>query len=240
MSKIVKNQTTSNITVGDTGVTIPASGQYTIPPVDYLLWAESDDIITSINAGDLILNDGIYDLDSTNSKYFIKYPDEALNVRFLDDAQRSNGFTSKNVQEAIEEARIEVAGKIVTMGFGSTGTTVDKWLFVNHPSMSSYDSPYVATWSGKIIALAYSNSNDSSEIDLEVYINGTLQYTWDIRDKRTSWITSSGGLVSINQGDRISVFAKAVTGTAAKDINGMILVSLITQPNGEGGTTSGL
>ena len=240
MSKLVKNTTGSLLRVPDVGVDIPASGSYLIPEQDYLLWAASEDIQTSIATGDAILNDGVEDLSLARSADYIRYAERAFSVRFDSDPERVNGFVSRNVQEAIEESRNAVAGKIVTMGFGSTGVTSDKWLFVNHPSSPSNDSPYVAPWSGKIIALSYSNSNDSSETDLEVYINGTLQYTWDIRDKRTSWITSSGGLVNISQGDRVSVFSRSVTGTSPKDINGMALASLITQPNGEGGTTSGV
>lgn len=63
MSKILKNTTASAIAIKDTGITIPASpGTYTIPPQDYLLWSASLDMITPINSGDLVVNNGVVDL----------------------------------------------------------------------------------------------------------------------------------------------------------------------------------
>lgn len=62
MSKILKNQTASPLNIADTGVTIPGSSDYTIPPQDYLLFAASSDTITFIGAGDIVVNDGSSDL----------------------------------------------------------------------------------------------------------------------------------------------------------------------------------
>ena len=53
MSKILKNVTLSPIFVSDTGVSIPASSQYLIPPQDYLLWAASSDTVTYVGNADL-------------------------------------------------------------------------------------------------------------------------------------------------------------------------------------------
>lgn len=62
MSKIVKNNTASAVNISDTGITVNASSQYTIPPQDYLLWAASDNIVTEVSNSNLIINDGINDL----------------------------------------------------------------------------------------------------------------------------------------------------------------------------------
>jgi len=240
--KLVKNvkSPAGLLDLRDVGVRIPASGTYLIPEQDYMLWAASVDIQNEIAAGNAILNDGVEDLSLARSADYIRHSERAFSVRFDSDPERVNGFVSRNVQEAIEESRNAVAGKIVTLSFASNGTTADKWLFVAHPTNTSDTSPYVVPWSGKIIALSYSNSENSSETDLKLYVNGSLQYTWDIRNRRTSWISDSGGLATLAQGDRVSVYASTVSGTSPKDINGMILASLITQPNGEGGTASGV
>lgn len=76
MSKILKNVTLSSIFVTDTGVSIPASSQYTIPPQDYLLWAASSDIVTYIGNSDIVVNDGSYDLSISDGVDLIKgiYP----------------------------------------------------------------------------------------------------------------------------------------------------------------------
>jgi len=73
MSKIIKNTTGSAISVADTGITISASpGSYTIPPQDYLLWAASDNVITYIGTGSLVVNDGSSDLGISDGTDLIK------------------------------------------------------------------------------------------------------------------------------------------------------------------------
>ena len=65
MSKIVKNNTASPLTISDTGITIPASDQYNIPPQDFDLWSASDDIVGFIGDGTVTINDGSEDLDKS-------------------------------------------------------------------------------------------------------------------------------------------------------------------------------
>ena len=78
MSKILKNNTASPITVTDVGsVVIPASpGSYTIPPQDYLLWAASSDVIgfvsTPVATPDVTVNDGSVDLNISDGIDLIK------------------------------------------------------------------------------------------------------------------------------------------------------------------------
>jgi hypothetical protein len=74
MSKILRNDTGSAISISDTGVTIQpgVANQYTIPPVDYLLWAESSDVIVEIGASNLVVNDGSNDLSISNGTDLIK------------------------------------------------------------------------------------------------------------------------------------------------------------------------
>lgn len=78
MSKILKNNTGSAITITDVGsVVIAASpGTYTIPPQDYLLWAASSDIITYLNDASptpsITVNDGSVDLNPSDGMDLIK------------------------------------------------------------------------------------------------------------------------------------------------------------------------
>jgi len=65
--KILKNQTSPAVDVElkKPGITIPASGIYTIEPLEYNLWTAVDvinEITPFINSGDIIVNDGIRDL----------------------------------------------------------------------------------------------------------------------------------------------------------------------------------
>ena len=78
MSKILKNNTGSAITINDVGgVIIAASpGSYTIPPQDYLLWAQSSDIITDLHdtspTPSITVNDGSVDLNPSDGMDLIK------------------------------------------------------------------------------------------------------------------------------------------------------------------------
>jgi hypothetical protein len=70
MQRIIKNNTASPILVSDTGITIPSSGQYTIPGAEYGVWEGSSDIITYLSdqaispgVSTLVANDGTFDLE---------------------------------------------------------------------------------------------------------------------------------------------------------------------------------
>jgi hypothetical protein len=60
MSTIIKNTTVSDIIIA--GVTIPASGQYTMQTSDAIYFASSDKLVTDVGSGDLVVNDGSEDL----------------------------------------------------------------------------------------------------------------------------------------------------------------------------------
>jgi hypothetical protein len=124
MTKRIKNTTGSDITVVSAGITIPAGSIITLQPSEYLVWSSDDviaEVLADITAGNLVVNayDHVsgtdYDLptaveiDVQRAIDFLRYPDYAFNIRFLSDPERVNGFVSKNVQEAIEEARTGIA-----------------------------------------------------------------------------------------------------------------------------------
>jgi len=120
LAKVIKNTTGSPITLSSAGVTLLASSSRTLSPQEYLLWASAAvlaEITPYIQAGSIVINDGTYDLSGTSptladsyALLHLRYTDAAFNIRFLSDPERVNGFVSKTVQEAIEEA----AGGAVT------------------------------------------------------------------------------------------------------------------------------
>ena len=161
----------------------------------------------------------------------------------------TNGFASNNVQDAIEESKdvaLNVRGKLLDFEFSTIGVTINRWANVNHPSQPSNISPYVSEWAGQGIAMSYSNKNDDTDIDIEYYVNGTLEYTWTIRNKRTAWkayINEGSPLFSIAQGDRVSIYCKKVTGGTGgnpANINGELISVITTMANGDGGTQTGV
>lgn len=78
MQKIVRNITASGILVQDTGVHIDSGENYIIDSQTYLLWTNSLDVIPLITSGDLVINNGTYDLSPADGIRFLQYPDRLL------------------------------------------------------------------------------------------------------------------------------------------------------------------
>jgi hypothetical protein len=72
MAKIIKNNTGSAVSIDDAGVTVPASGQYTIQTTDDLLFAGSSDVVTLVGDATLTVNDGTNDLTISDGIDLIK------------------------------------------------------------------------------------------------------------------------------------------------------------------------
>ncbi len=67
MSKIVKNNTDSEVTIGDLGITVPASGQRDLDNVSQHELCSSDDLVTLLGNETLTGNDGTQDLSISDS-----------------------------------------------------------------------------------------------------------------------------------------------------------------------------
>jgi len=117
MPKILKNITISDISIKDTGITIAAGSQYIIQPQDFWLWSSSEDVVTEIIAGNIIVNDG--EDDFTNKRAAIALIQEnkvVLNEHYTlvqdDDVLIGNGQilflndefdTTDNVPDYLDE-----------------------------------------------------------------------------------------------------------------------------------------
>lgn len=97
MAKTIKNTTGSEIFLDEAGIPVPASGSYDVEVSEYNLWA-SEAVITEItpflNSGDLVVNDGINDLDSTEGLRHLQDPDTALAGEIKDVASVSPTTTT--------------------------------------------------------------------------------------------------------------------------------------------------
>lgn len=172
MSKILKNTAGTATNIESFGVEIPASTNYTIEPQDYLLLSKASvisELTTLINAGTIVVNDGVNDLSATAGINFLKYPDTAFNVRFLSETERTNGFTSKTVQEAIEEARTSLAYHVVT-GTSTLTRTANTFTTVSGMTVTPIAGTYLAIWSGQT---RLSNLNGRGET--AIFVGGTQQ-----------------------------------------------------------------
>lgn len=110
MIKILKNTTGSPVEIKDTGVTVPASGQYTLVHQDYLLWSASDDIVPLIANGVLVVNDGNIDHSPRTGLAYIQMYDRPSGVIQVKKNPGTGDFSSINdafdnvsgIREAIE------------------------------------------------------------------------------------------------------------------------------------------
>ena len=105
-----------------------------------------------------------------------------------------------------------VTGKLIDFVFSNIGNTQNKWLEFTSSSAPSDEVPYIAPFDGELLGLTYVNTTDNSDLDIEIYKNGILYFTWQIRNKRWAYKTNIPVLATIIQGTRISMFAKKVTG----------------------------
>lgn len=256
--KILKNTTNAPIELTQVGYTVPALGQITIEPGAYYLFANeigltpAGQLDTLIANGSIVVNDGVHDLKIAEGILvdraidYLKHPDTAFNIRFLSETERPNGFASNNVQEAIEEAKSTIEGKIsVLPTFLNNGLTAGKWLSLDGSMGGSDTLPAICSYDSKLAGLTYVNTNNGSNLDVEFYKNGTgapqLVFTWQIRNKRHAWKTNSPlNTVLFLSGDRISCFARGVAGTSARDVVINLFVQSVNNTVGEGGGATGI
>jgi len=161
MSKILKNSSGSDISISDTGVTVEDNEQYTIPPVDYLLWAESADVIVEITSGDLVLNTGDVDLSVADALNYILYSDQALSVHFKNNGEVSNGFASSNAQDAIEEAKDLAQAAIFPISIVWNGTASGTFFF-SYSNLTP-NSPMIVPVESNFVGFTFSNSKSTAD-----------------------------------------------------------------------------
>jgi len=101
--KILKNTTSEDILIKDTGINIAAMSSYTIDTRDYLHFVDSLDIVSPLDNGSIVVNNGTEDLSSVAGLHLIRIlaVDDAADLSFNN---ADNDFVSDNVQDAIEEA----------------------------------------------------------------------------------------------------------------------------------------
>ena len=78
MTTIIKNTTASSIFIQDVGFVLPANSSNTIEDTNKALWANSESIAPFIVSGDIVINDGVNDLSSSDGARFLKWPDRII------------------------------------------------------------------------------------------------------------------------------------------------------------------
>jgi hypothetical protein len=238
MAKILKNSTLAAVTVTDTGVTIPASSSYTIQPQDYLLWAGSTSI-TSLIGAPLIVNDGVNDLSTAAGLAYIKYPDLAENIRFKSDPERVNGFTAKDIQLAIEEAKSSSIGSIYCLDFIRQGASGNTWLYNGDSGIPSNATPAVLPFNCKLVSAAIASDSGNRNFDINVNVvkagTTTIDRTivYQVRNARsytkTDFQTANTAL-NLSAGDRLGIYCQT-QGAAPSDLAVTLGFKVISEAN---------
>lgn len=127
-----------------------------------------------------------------------------------------------------------------TISFMNDKVTSNKWLTINGtPGSTSDVTPAVIPFNAVIFALAFTNTINSSGTDIEIYKNGSLLFTWEIRTKRYAYKTNGLSAVTFAAGDALSVYARDVSGSADPDDPVIhIHYSFTDGTTGEGGSAT--
>ena len=74
--------------------------------------------------------------------------------------------------------------------FGNWGRTQNRYLRANGWGMPCNLMPSVFLSEGRLSGLLFNNYTDNADSDIQIRINGTLVYTWQVRDKRLAYKTN--------------------------------------------------
>lgn len=127
---------------------------------------------------------------------------------------------SGNLQQQVNQgpaAGEKTRGAIFTLIFvHEGGTSKDRW-YCHHgdTGMTSDRTPAVLPWDCKLMAMTFSNRDDNSDVDLEIYSvpeNDTTQkdveFVWQLRDCRVARKTNFSPEILFEAGDRVAVYAR--------------------------------
>lgn len=210
--KILKNTTAQEIDLINIGLVISANSQVEIDERDYLLLASVDslsELNSYIESSEIIVNDGTEDLPIEEAKNYLKYPHHAENIRF---DNTSNGFLSKNAQDAIEEARNTVVGALFNLSFEEYGSAVNEWLEHSGDGKNSDRSPAVIPFPCELRAITFTNSDNDSDTNIQVWKSPVNQgnsremvYELQLRNTRTGYKNDIIG-VDFIPGDKVGIY----------------------------------
>lgn len=208
MAKILKNTTGSIVDLMKFGATIPASGQITVVPQDYLLLgmpASLAEINPLISAGTIVVNDGTNNLTIADALNYVKYPDFARAVRFDNS---TNGYIADDVQAAIEESNTHLlAIEVSATATASTGSGTD--VLLTTMSITASAGTYLVWFSTDV-----TSATAGAAISFSLYNNG-VQIATTLR----KIIPFSGGtLTSGNARAAVSINKSVTITTGALEV----------------------
>ena len=243
----LKNTTASALEIDDMGITIQASGLYegSKIPTDAIARSFIDGQLGPLaSAGTVVLvtSTGQLSASETNAAFNRLFDgDLSQHIETIITDTGSLNVDDK-VGKVLTFAGINGVGTSasgLTIGFDSSGNASnatpaaqmfeltfthlssigDDWLQTS--GTPSNETPLLVPWDAKLVGLTYSNKEEGSDIDIEIYKVAenvgaspiTLEFTWDLDDARVARKTSfSPAFAVFAKGDKIAVFARSVVG----------------------------
>jgi hypothetical protein len=183
ITKIVKNNKATADVWG--GVTLGPSESYTLSTTQYSEWASNPKVLADIQSGDLIVNDGTSDLNSSEALEYINLfqSNKSEDIKFDNSVAQLDG-SPDNVQTAIEAVKgfrvqslpFQLIGTLnfnnylyafKDAGGDRSGDTSNGYEFSNSAPLTSLYSGTVVSAAASIKGLAVSTGNIASSVELK-------------------------------------------------------------------------
>ena len=169
MAKILRNESGGPLDIPDINFfAIADTDSVTLDPRQYDKAAKSaldGDLSTLIPAGDIIVNDGNGDLTSAIGLEYMLGPESAFGQRFLSDPDRINGFSAKDTQEAIEEAKNTGAAAIFPIQIVYNGNLSGD-TFLSYSNLTP-NTPMIVPVNANFVGFTFSNARTNNDFGLD-------------------------------------------------------------------------
>ena len=253
MSRVLNTTTGSSVFIEDIGVSINPGEPYTIHPNNYGRFAASVDIDTLIDDGDItltlfaelltpvdakrVINElspfiAAFDTNQNLVQPVVRYIEVDGVLLSLEDLGDGQTRLKSNLSSTVQ-------GRFLTFFFENAGNTANKWLYFGASANTSDQVPFVSPYNCKVKATTFTNADDNESSDIELYKNGILSETWEVRNKRTAYKSDYASL-TLSAGDRLSVFMKKAQGKTPSNPVIEVIFEITDNVVGEGGTQNGV
>ena len=179
---IKNNKVTDDYWVGRL---IVAGDQYQLESQERYKWAFDDKVITDIQSGDLIVNDGTSDLSASQgelwltAEFLLEVNDSTTLIsKFVETLRVATGLNVTSITDTLAEVKRSQGSGIGTydevMEFGNGGSVSDQFLNSAGSAHTSKDSCPLALADGEIVHVTISTEKYPERVwDLQIITNAT-------------------------------------------------------------------
>lgn len=169
------------------GRLIAASESYQLETEERRKWADDDKVVTDIQSGDLVVNDGIIDLTAAQGElwvtadFLLEIEDEFETLsKFIEIIKVSGGTSITDTtltQAEVSSPIIDIGGGVFSyhdvVEFGEGGAILNKFMKSAYSAHTSLDSTAIALTAGQVVHCTISTEKDpTNNWFVQVIING--------------------------------------------------------------------